>query len=59
MCCFTPIKVAQYTSHKFRNELLKHGHRQSMSRKGECWVNAPMERFFGNWSPVAMEKLAA
>ncbi|MDT4833557.1 Integrase core domain protein [compost metagenome] len=27
----------QYTSHKFRNELLEHGHRQSMSRKGECW----------------------
>ncbi|CAI8788958.1 transposase [Pseudomonas chlororaphis] len=26
----------QYTSHKFRNELLEHGHRQSMSRKGEC-----------------------
>lgn len=27
----------QYTSHKFRNELLAHGLRQSMSRKGECW----------------------
>lgn len=45
----------QYTSHKFRNELLAHGHRQSMSRKGECWDNAPMERFFGSlkseWVP--------
>ncbi|WP_139192743.1 integrase core domain-containing protein, partial [Pseudomonas sp. NFIX28] len=45
----------QYTSHKFRNELLEHGHRQSMSRKGECWDNAPMERFFGSlkseWVP--------
>ncbi|CAC9223461.1 Integrase core domain [Pseudomonas aeruginosa] len=36
----------QYTSHKFRNELREHGHRQSMSRKGECWDNAPMERFW-------------
>ena len=47
----------QYTSHKFRNELLEHGHRQSMSRKGECWDNAPMERFFGSlkseWVPEA------
>lgn len=45
----------QYTSHKFRNELREHGHRQSMSRKGECWDNAPMERFFGSlkseWIP--------
>ncbi|WP_442107850.1 IS3 family transposase [Pseudomonas sp. NUPR-001] len=45
----------QYTSHKFRNELREHGHRQSMSRKGECWDNAPMERFFGSlkseWVP--------
>ncbi|WP_282373341.1 integrase core domain-containing protein, partial [Pseudomonas sp. PS02290] len=43
------------TSHKFRNELVTHGLRQSMSRKGECWDNAPMERFFGSlkseWVP--------
>jgi len=47
----------QYTSHKFRNELLAHGLRQSMSCKGECWDNAPMERFFGSlkseWVPEA------
>ena len=36
----------QYTSHKFRNELLKNGLRQSMSRKGNCWDNSVMERFF-------------
>jgi putative transposase len=45
----------QYTSHKFKNELAKNGHRQSMSRKGECWDNSPMERFFGSlkseWVP--------
>lgn len=46
----------QYTSHKFRNELIAHGLRQSMSRKGQCWDNAPMERFFGSlkseWVPI-------
>ena len=45
----------QYTSHKFRDELAVLGMRQSMSRKGECWDNSPMERFFGSlkseWVP--------
>ena len=45
----------QYTSHKFIRTLREHGYRQSMSRKGECWDNAPMERFFGSlkseWVP--------
>ncbi|MHC8411047.1 IS3 family transposase [Pseudomonas sp. Hz4] len=45
----------QYTSHKFRDELMAHELRQSMSRKGQCWDNAPMERFFGSlkseWVP--------
>ena len=38
-----------------RAYVLAHGLRQSMSRKGECWDNAPMERFFGSlkseWVP--------
>ncbi|MBD8180073.1 IS3 family transposase, partial [Pseudomonas fluorescens] len=45
----------QYTSHKFRAELQAHELKQSMSRKGQCWDNAPMERFFGSlkseWVP--------
>ena len=45
----------QYTSHKFRDELIAHELNQSMSRKGQCWDNAPMERFFGSlkseWVP--------
>src|SRR3954463_10622848 len=28
--------------------LARHGVRQSMSRKGDCWDNAPMESFFGS-----------
>ena len=37
-----------YTSTKFIN-LLKDSHlRQSMSRRGNCWDNAPQESFFGH-----------
>lgn len=37
-----------YTSVKFRQLLEEHGIRQSMSRKGNCWDNAPQESFFGH-----------
>ena len=36
-----------YTSVKFRQLLEDHGLRQSMSRRGNCWDNAPQESFFG------------
>ncbi|WP_434519234.1 transposase [Pseudomonas sp. NFX1] len=46
----------QYTSQRFQSELLGHGITQSMSRRGQCWDNAPMERFFGTlkseWVPA-------
>ena len=36
----------QYRSQRYQH-YLKHQHiNQSMSRKGNCWDNAPMERFF-------------
>jgi putative transposase len=38
----------QYTSHEYRNKLSKLGIEVSMSRKGNCWDNAVMERFFGS-----------
>jgi transposase InsO family protein len=37
-----------YTSHKFIDILKDSGLRQSMSRKGNCWDNAPQESFFGH-----------
>jgi transposase InsO family protein len=37
----------QYTSHAYQAFLKDHGIRVSMSRKGNCWDNAVMERFFG------------
>lgn len=37
----------QYTSHAYQAFLKDHGIHVSMSRKGNCWDNAVMERFFG------------
>jgi len=37
-----------YTSYAFREMLKKHGIKQSMSRKGNCLDNAPIESFFGH-----------
>ena len=37
----------QYASNKYQKILKKNGITCSMSRKGNCWDNAPMESFFG------------
>ena len=37
-----------YTSHKFIQIVKDVGLRQSMSRRGNCWDNAPQESFFGH-----------
>ncbi|MDR4945726.1 IS3 family transposase [Neobacillus cucumis] len=39
---------SHYTSPKYQKLLKKSGLGQSMSRKGNCWDNAPMESFFGH-----------
>jgi transposase InsO family protein len=39
---------SQYCAHAYRRVLDEHGMRCSMSRKGNCWDNAPMESFFGS-----------
>jgi len=38
---------SQYCSHEYRNILDSFGLRASMSRKGNCFDNAPMESFWG------------
>jgi putative transposase len=38
----------QYASEPYRQALERHGIRQSMSRKGNCLDNAPMESFFAS-----------
>ena len=39
---------SHYTSIKFRQLIEDSGLRQSMSRRGNCWDNAPQESFFGH-----------
>jgi putative transposase len=43
---FHSDRGSQYASHAFRRRLWRHGLRQSMSRKGDCWDNAVAESFF-------------
>jgi putative transposase len=38
---------SQYASAHYQTLLLEHGIECSMSGKGQCWDNAPMESFFG------------
>ena len=42
-----------YTSPSFQALLKKKGLGQSMSRKGNCWDNAPQESFFGHFKDEA------
>jgi transposase InsO family protein len=39
---------SQYSSKNYRDFLKHYGFNESMSRKGNCWDNAVMERFFGS-----------
>jgi putative transposase len=45
----------QYTARKFRQRLWRYQIKQSMSRRGNCWDNSPMERVFrslkSEWIP--------
>lgn len=43
---FHSDRGSQYASDEFKDKLQKHGLRQSMSRKGDCWDNAVAESFF-------------
>ena len=43
-----PIEFTQYASGLHQTLLAQHGLLGSMSRKGNCWDNAVMERFFLN-----------
>ncbi|WP_019628927.1 integrase core domain-containing protein, partial [Moritella marina] len=45
-----------YTSLQFRQALWKYQITQSMSRRGNCWDNAPMERFFRSFKTEWMPK---
>lgn len=46
-----------YTSKKFRQIIADYDLRQSMSRRGNCWDNAPQESFFGHMKDEIMDKI--
>ena len=46
---------SQYVSNKYRNLLKRHGLRQSMSGKGNCYDNAQAESFFGRLKTELLE----
>jgi len=45
-----------YTSLRYRQQLWRYQITQSMSRRGNCWDNAPMERFFRSFKVEWMPK---
>ena len=51
---FHSDRGVQYASTAFRDRLVKYNIVQSMSRKGDCWDNAPAESFF---STLKMEEV--
>jgi putative transposase len=46
-CLAHSDRGSQYCSNKYQALLAKNGFTCSMSRKGNCWDNAPMESFWG------------
>ncbi|MCF0160421.1 MAG: IS3 family transposase, partial [Bacteroidaceae bacterium] len=48
-----------YTSHAFVTKLRDEAFVQSMSRRGNCWDNAPQESFFGRMKDHVKKKIAA
>ena len=46
-CILHSDRGSQYCSHEYQRLLQSHGFVCSMSRKGNCWDNAPMESFWG------------
>ena len=47
---------SHYTSSLFRQVLINLGIKQSFSRRGNCWDNSPMERFFRSFKSEWMPK---
>jgi len=47
-CILHSDRGSQYASDDFQRKLAQYGMRCSMSRKGNCWDNAPTESFFNS-----------
>ncbi len=53
-CIFHSDRGSQYCSHEFQDLLQEYGLRSSMSRRAQCWDNAPAESF---WATLKRETL--
>jgi putative transposase len=53
-----PLESAQYASEPYQAILARHGFRCSMSRRGNCLDNAPMESFFGSLKTELVHRTA-
>ncbi len=51
---FHSDRGSQYCSHEFQGALKGWGMRSSMSRKGNCWDNAPTESFWGRLKTASL-----
>lgn len=51
---FHPDRGSQYCSHEFQPILQDYGMKSSMSRKGNCWDNAPTESLWGSLKVARM-----
>ena len=52
---FHSDRGSQYCSHEFQDTLKNWGMRSSMSRKGNCWDNAPTESFWGRLKAACVD----
>ncbi|MDL0414631.1 IS3 family transposase, partial [Clostridioides difficile] len=48
-CILHTDQGSQYTSRSYSKRLKDNGIIQSMSRRGNCWDNAPIESFFSHF----------
>lgn len=49
---------SQYASHEYRQQMQQAGIECSMSRKGNCWDNAPVESFFASLKRERLHRCA-
>lgn len=54
---FHSDRGSQYASQIFREALQEKGFTQSMSRRGNCWDNAPSEAFFARFKEEGCDKV--
>lgn len=55
-CILHSDRGSTYASEEYRKLITRHGLICSMSRKGDCWDNAPMESFWGKMKAEWLDK---